>query len=80
LQRTYQDSGLKAAFQSYLPIFKRYNDPDIPKLALAPPQILINFIENDFLIGSIYNLDWRKIIHNPVSIGVLAGKRSEDAF
>ena len=80
LQRTYQERGLKAAFEAYLPIFKGYNDPDIPKPTPAPSQNLVNFIENDFLIGSTYNPDWRKIIRGRVSVGVLAGKRSEDAF
>ena len=80
LQRIAQEEGLQAAFEAYIPVFKGYNDPDIPKPTPAPPQNGINFFENDYLIGSMYNPDLRKIVRNKVSVGVLAGKRSEDAF
>ena len=34
----------------------------------------------EFLIASTYNPDWRRIVASGVSIGVLAGRRSGDAF
>jgi pimeloyl-ACP methyl ester carboxylesterase len=80
LLKTYRESGLMAASQLYLPIFQGYDDPGLGKPVQAPMENLINFLENEFLIGSIYNPDWRKIVRNKVSIGILLGKRSGDAF
>lgn len=80
LLQIYRESGLGAAFQAYLPNFKGFNDPGLAQPTPAPPENMVNFLENDFVIGSMYNPDWRKIVRNNVSVGVLAGKRSEDAF
>ncbi|RDW57092.1 hypothetical protein BP6252_13838 [Coleophoma cylindrospora] len=80
LQQAYRESGLLGASQLYSPKFPGYDDPGLEKPESPPTENLVNFFENEFLIGSIYNPDWRRVVGNGVSVGVLAGKRSGDSF
>ncbi|KAJ2976353.1 hypothetical protein NQ176_g5001 [Zarea fungicola] len=80
LQKTYREDGLGAALGAFMSLFKGYDDPSIPQ---APPPSLHNiahFFEYEFLIASVYAPDWRRIRKNNVSIAVLQGKRSGDAY
>lgn len=63
-------------------MFTGLADPDLEGRmpSEVDPMNMVHFFEYEFLLGSTYNPDWRKIVENGVSVGVLAGKRSGDAF
>lgn len=80
LHTIYQTQGPEAAFKYFGPIVHGLTDPGLKMSSPAPPENSKNFFDNEFLIGSTYNPDWRKIVKNKISVGVLAGERSCDAF
>ncbi|KAF4633147.1 hypothetical protein G7Y89_g4967 [Cudoniella acicularis] len=61
--------------RSYIRILSGGRD-DAP--ASPPVENLMKFFENEFLIASTYNPDWRKIVRNGVNVVVLAGEKSEE--
>jgi len=44
------------------------------------PDTAINFLENEFLIATTWNQNWREILRSKVSVGVIARKKSSEAF
>jgi pimeloyl-ACP methyl ester carboxylesterase len=76
----YKEGGLVAAGAAFGSIFVGFDAPDLAAPLPPAPENTKNFFEKEFLIGSTYNPDWRKIVRNGVSVGVLAGERSKDAF
>jgi pimeloyl-ACP methyl ester carboxylesterase len=76
----YHSSGPQAAFAEFMKIFKGHNEDGIPAFSLPSPENAINFLENELLLATTWNPDWRKIVRNGVSVSVMAGKRSVDAI
>jgi pimeloyl-ACP methyl ester carboxylesterase len=80
LNSLFKAKGAEAATAAFTSVFEGVVVPGLEMPSQPPPENWQNFFENEFLLGSSYNPDWRKIIRNNVSLGVLAGKRSGDAL
>jgi len=80
LSKNFNPDDVGKAFSGFSSEFQGFGDPGLAMPGPTPPENLRNFFENEFLLATLYNPDWRKILRNGVSIGVLAGERSGNAF
>lgn len=71
---------MEACFKKFDSAFKGFDDPTVPTNEPPPPENGANFFDNEFYGASFYVPDMRRIIANKVSIGLMTGARSEDAF
>lgn len=74
----YRTQGAKAAGEAFRTEMKGYED--CPPRALPNPENMDNFWANEFMQLTIYLPDLRKVLDNKVSISVVAGEKSRDAF
>lgn len=78
LMELYRTQGAKAAGEAFRTEMKGYED--YPPRALPNPENMDNFWANEFMQFTIYCPDLRKIVDNRISISVIAGEKSRDAF
>lgn len=71
---------LKACQAEFESGFKGFGEPGVPQTNPPEPENPINFWDNEFYGASFYVPDMRRIIANKVSIGLMTGARSRDAF
>jgi pimeloyl-ACP methyl ester carboxylesterase len=76
----YKKSGDAAAFKEFDKGFRGFGEEGVPLTTAAEPENGINFWENEFLVALSYCPDLRRIVENGTSVGVVAGKRSGDAW
>lgn len=74
----YRAGGVEAAQKAFSVELKGFeNSPPLSQVSLEDMK---NFFENEFLTFTIYCPDLRKVKKNNVSIFVIAGEKSADAF
>ena len=76
----YKESGIRAAAEEFGKGFKGFGEEGVPLTVAAEKENEINFWENEYLVLLGYSPDLRRIVENGTSVGVMAGKRSADAW
>jgi hypothetical protein len=74
---TYKKDGIPAVMGLLATQFAGMDSPGSFKPDLAN---LYDWFQNEFLVMTIYCPDLRKVVQNKVSVAVMAGEKSKDAF
>ncbi len=74
---TYKKEGIPAAMRLFAAQLVGMGSPGDFKPDVAN---LHNWFQNEFLVMTLYCPDLRKIVQNKVSVAVMAGEKSKDAF
>jgi len=73
-------SGPAAAMALFAGDFVGMDDPGLPRSYQPPPANWAQFLEFEFLVASTYVPNLWRLRRSGVSVGVLRGERSKDAF
>ena len=80
LRELYLSAGAETAREVFERNFQSLGEDEIPAHSSPSPENVVNFFENEFLLGAMYCPDLRKLVKNKISTGVLAGKRSGNSI
>ncbi|KAH7354757.1 acetyltransferase/esterase [Rhexocercosporidium sp. MPI-PUGE-AT-0058] len=76
----FKTQGLDAVNAHWGKHFAVMNDPDAPHFPPPEESNPANFFENEFLVGTFWNVDFEKIKGQGTSVGVMTGEKSGDEF
>lgn len=79
-EQLYRTSGIEAAQMEFRKMFIGYDDQGVPPTTRGDPRNEPSFWEYEFCSASMYTPDLRKLLKNGISVAVLAGERSKDAW
>ncbi|KAF4973368.1 hypothetical protein FSARC_346 [Fusarium sarcochroum] len=80
LVEVYKTRGIEQVSKEFMATLTGYGDEGIPQPAPAEPTNWLNFWENEFPAQLGYCPNLLRVKENKVSVGVMRGVRSKDAF
>jgi pimeloyl-ACP methyl ester carboxylesterase len=76
----YRNEGMGAAQKEFGAMFRGIPLEGAKETVPPEPENFVNFWENEFMVLTFFTPDLRRLVEERVSVGVMAGKESRDAW